>query len=98
MLRRQAILDRKRADAGRPSGLAHQPAVTAQRARAIAAAMKKEEHASFLAPRYDGPLGRDAPDLDAGKLHIGGNRPDRADFVDPRPPFGPSPRPRLGTQ
>jgi hypothetical protein len=52
--------------------------------------MEKEEHASLLAPGQDRPPARDAAELDAEKLDIGGDRPDRADFVDPRPPFGPS--------
>ena len=98
MLRGQAIRDGERADARRPARLAHQPAVAAQRARAIAAAVKEEQHAPLLAPGHDRPLARDAAEIDAGKLNIGGDRPDRADFVDPRPPFGPTLRPRLGTQ
>ena len=61
-----------------------------------------------LAPEHPFPAALDealtawrflqAQGIAPAQIAVGGDRPDRADFVDPRPPLGPTLRPRLGTQ
>src|SRR5438067_10991934 len=65
------------------------------RARAIAAAMKKHQNPRWVARRRDRPFSRYAGEVGTRELHVFGCRPDRADLVEALAPLRPPDRPRL---
>jgi len=98
MLGRKPIVDRKRAHARRAAGLGHHAAMADDRARAIAATVKEQQHARGVAPRHDRPFAVDGAEIDLLELDVAGDRPGRADLVDARPPLAPAHRARLCRQ
>src|SRR5205807_9654341 len=68
------------------------------RARAIAAAVKKHQDPRWVAARRDRPFSRYAGEFGTGEVHICGDRPDRADLVEALAPLRPPDRPRLRAQ
>jgi len=72
--------------------------MAADRAGAIAAAMKEHQDSGGIAAGNDRPFSRHAAELDRLELHVLGHRPGRADLVEPPAALRPSDRPRLGAE
>ena len=98
MLRRQPVGDRERPHPRRPPGLRHQPPVAQDRARAEPAAVEEDQHPRRVAPRRQREFAGHAVDVRRLEPDVVGDRPCRADLLDPRPPLGPAGGPRLGGQ
>ena len=98
MFRREPVLDRKRPRPCRASRLGHHPPMAHDRARAISAAVKEEQHIGGIAARNDRPFAFEAIDVDRLELDVAGDRPDRANLLDALPPLLPPDRPGLALQ
>ena len=83
MLGRKPVVDREREHARRAARLGHHPAMADDRARAISAAVKEHQHARGIAAWHDRPFTLHAAEIDRLEPHVIGDRPGRADFVDP---------------
>ena len=98
MLGGQAVGGGQGAQAPCPSGLGHQSAVADNRTRAIASAMKVDQHAGGVGARDDRPFALDAVEIDRLELDVVRDRPGRPDLLDPATAFFPADRPRLGAE
>ena len=84
MFGRAPVIDRERAHACRASGFRHQPAMADNRAGAITAAVKIQQHLRLRSlPGYERPFAGHAVAIDGVTFHIGSHRPGRSDFVEP---------------
>ena len=72
--------------------------MAADRAGAIAAAMKVHQDPRGIAAGNYRPFSRHAAEVDRLELYVLGHRPDRADLVEPPAALRPSERPRLGAE
>ena len=98
MLGGQAVGDGQGAQAPCPSGLGHQSAVADNRTRAIASAMKVDQHAGSVGAGNDRPFALDPVEIDRLELDVVRDRPDRPDLLDPASALFPAHRPRLGAE
>jgi hypothetical protein len=98
MLGRQAIADCERAHARRTASLRRHAAMARDRAGAIAAAVKEQQHARGVGAWRERPFAPHAAAIDRLAADVAGHGPDRAKLVEPRPPLGPADRPRLFRQ
>jgi hypothetical protein len=60
--------------------------------------MKVDQRAGGVGAGNDRPFALDPIEIDRFELDIVGDRPDRADLLDPASPLFPAHRPRLGAQ
>ena len=93
MFGRPAVVDRERARPHGAAGLRHHPAVAQDRARAIAAAVKEQQHLRASLPGASDHSPRTPSQSTASHADVAGNRPDRPDLVEPlraAPPIRPA--------
>ena len=98
MLGRAAVVDRERAHPRRASGLRHHAPMADDRAGAVSAAVKIQQHARRFAAGNDRPFAGHAVAIDRLAFDVGCHRPGRPDLVETLPPLRPADRPRLRAQ
>src|SRR3954447_17827784 len=72
--------------------------MAADGAGAITSAMEEHQNAGGVAAGHARPLSRHAAEIDRFEVHVGGRRPDRADFVEALTPLRPANGTWLGRQ